>query len=219
VAVFCGRKDTAAKICEDAADLFERTEVYEKPIDVSDVPEVERIATLFGRELGEGAPAARATALGIFPHHASVPHGLRLSIEYAMKVNLIRLVVCTSTLAQGVNLPIKYLIVTSVNQGKDRILVRDFHNLIGRAGRAGMYTEGSVIFADNSISLMTRGNAEDAGAGGERKSCLIPKTRSHQPAVFRKCSSRFFMENVKTKLCGSMSVRYTGSCSPTTTPH
>jgi hypothetical protein len=219
VAVFCGRKDTAAKICEDAADLFERTEVYEKPIDVSDVPEVERIATLFGRELGEGAPAARATALGIFPHHASVPHGLRLSIEYAMKVNLIRLVVCTSTLAQGVNLPIKYLIVTSVNQGKDRILVRDFHNLIGRAGRAGMYTEGSVIFADNSISLMTRGNAEDAGAGGERKSCLIPETRSHQPAVFRKCSSRFFMENVKTKLCGSMSVRYTGSCSPTTTPH
>ena len=151
VAVFCGRKDSAAKICEDAADLFERTEEYEKPIDVSDGPEVERIATLFSRELGEGAPAARATALGIFPHHASVPHGLRLSIEYAMKVSLIRFVVCTSTLAQGVNLPIKYLIVTSVNQGKDRILVRDFHNLIGRAGRAGMYTEGSVIFADNSI--------------------------------------------------------------------
>jgi hypothetical protein len=151
VAVFCGRKDTAAKICEDAADLFERTGEYEEPIDVSDAPEVERISTLFSRELGEGAPSARATALGIFPHHASVPHGLRLSIEYAMKVSLIRFVVCTSTLAQGVNLPIKYLIVTSVNQGKDRILVRDFHNLIGRAGRAGMYTEGSVIFADNSI--------------------------------------------------------------------
>jgi hypothetical protein len=63
----------------------------------------------------------------------------------------VHFVVCTSTLAQGVNLPIKYLIVTGVNQGKDRILVRDFHNLIGRAGRAGMYTEGSVIFADNSI--------------------------------------------------------------------
>lgn len=151
VALFCGRKDTAAKICEDAADLFERTDGFDKPLDVSDANEVEEIAALLARNLGEGAPASRAAALGIFPHHASVPHGLRLSIEYAMKVNLVRFVVCTSTLAQGVNLPIKYLIVTGVNQGKDRILVRDFHNLIGRAGRAGMYTEGSVIFADNSI--------------------------------------------------------------------
>jgi len=151
VALFCGRKDTAAKICEDAADLFERTEEYDEPLHVSDAEEVAKIASLFAREFGEAAPAARAAALGIFPHHASVPQGLRLSIEYAMKVSLVRFVVCTSTLAQGVNLPIKYLIVTGVNQGKDRILVRDFHNLIGRAGRAGMYTEGSVIFADNSI--------------------------------------------------------------------
>jgi helicase len=59
--------------------------------------------------------------------------------------------VCTSTLAQGVNLPIRYLIVTGVYQGADRILVRDFHNLLGRAGRAGMHTEGSVIFADTKV--------------------------------------------------------------------
>jgi len=58
---------------------------------------------------------------------------------------------CTSTLAQGVNLPIRYLIVTSVYQGMERIKVRDFHNLIGRAGRAGMHTEGSILFADPVI--------------------------------------------------------------------
>lgn len=151
VALFCGRKDTAAKVCEAAADLFERTRRFDAPLDVSNTDEVTKLAALFSRELGEFASAARAAALGIFPHHASVPHGLRLSIEYAMKIRLVRFVVCTSTLAQGVNLPIKYLIVTGINQGKDRILVRDFHNLIGRAGRAGMHTEGSVIFADNSI--------------------------------------------------------------------
>jgi hypothetical protein len=89
--------------------------------------------------------------LGIFPHHASVPNGLRLSVEFSMKASLISFVVCTSTLAQGVNLPIRYLIVTGVYQGGDRILVRDFHNLIGRAGRAGMHTEGSIIFADTKV--------------------------------------------------------------------
>jgi helicase len=151
VALFCGRKDTAAKICEDAVAVAARGVELASPAAVSDANEVAKIAALFGRQMGEAAPVSRSAALGIFPHHASVPHGLRLSIEFAMKASLIKFVVCTSTLAQGVNLPIKYLIVTSVNQGKDRILVRDFHNLIGRAGRAGMHTEGSVIFADNAV--------------------------------------------------------------------
>jgi hypothetical protein len=62
-----------------------------------------------------------------------------------------KVVFCTSTLAQGVNLPIKYLIVTGIYQGKEQIKVRDFHNLIGRSGRAGKYTEGSIIFADIDI--------------------------------------------------------------------
>lgn len=151
VALFCGRKDTAAGICEDAANLFARTRVFDPPADVSDADEVGKITSLFSAQFGEGAPATRSAALGIFPHHASVPQGLRLSIEHAMKTSLIRFVVCTSTLAQGVNLPIRYLVVTGVHQGRDRILVRDFHNLIGRAGRAGMHSEGSVIFADNAI--------------------------------------------------------------------
>ena len=68
-----------------------------------------------------------------------------------MRKNLVRFVVCTSTLAQGVNLPIRYLIVTSVYQGTDRIKVRDFHNLIGRAGRAGLHTEGSILFSDPMV--------------------------------------------------------------------
>lgn len=151
VALFCGRKDTAAKICEDAAAMSARGMDLTGPAAVSDHNEVAKIAALFGRQMGAAAAVTRSAALGIFPHHASVPHGLRLSIEFAMKGSLIKFVVCTSTLAQGVNLPIKYLIVTSVNQGKDRILVRDFHNLIGRAGRAGMHAEGSVIFADNAV--------------------------------------------------------------------
>jgi superfamily II DNA/RNA helicase len=151
VAIFCGRRDTAAKICASAVDLFERTEEFQRPANRSDRLEVERLTSLFEQHLGGGAAATRAASLGIFPHHGSVPHGMRLAVEYAMKANLIHFVVCTSTLAQGVNLPIRYLIVTGVYQGADRILVRDFHNLLGRAGRAGMHTEGSVIFADTKV--------------------------------------------------------------------
>lgn len=43
-------------------------------------------------------------------------------------------------------MPLKYLIVTSTRQGDEQILVRDFHNLMGRAGRAGLWSNFSDIF-------------------------------------------------------------------------
>lgn len=151
IAVFCGRKSTAASVCEKAVDIIERGAPLALPSDFSDAQEVERLTHLHVENLGADAPASQSAAHGIFSHHGNTPHGIRLAVEHAMRDDLVRFVVCTSTLAQGVNLPIRYLIVTSVYQGMERIKVRDFHNLIGRAGRAGMHTEGSILFADPVI--------------------------------------------------------------------
>jgi len=151
IAVFCGRKSTAASVCEKAVDIIERGAPLALPSDFSDAQEVARLTHLHIENLGADAPASQSAAHGIFSHHGNTPHGIRLAVEHAMRDDLVRFVVCTSTLAQGVNLPIRYLIVTSVYQGMERIKVRDFHNLIGRAGRAGMHTEGSILFADPVI--------------------------------------------------------------------
>jgi len=151
VAVFCGKKDSVTTVCRRAVDIFDRGAKLPKPIDVSDAAEVEKLRSLSEAHLGPDAVATNAALLGIFAHHADTPQGLRLSIEHAMKVGLAKFVVCTSTLAQGVNFPLKYLIVTSTRQSAESIMVRDFQNLMGRAGRAGMHTEGSVIFATPSI--------------------------------------------------------------------
>jgi hypothetical protein len=129
------------------------------PVAVSDGPEVARLASLYGRNLGTGAAAARAAEIGAFTHHGNTPHGVRLAVEHAIKEGLGKFVLCTSTLAQGVNLPVRYLIVTTAQQGGEKIKVRDFHNLMGRAGRSGMHTEGSVLFANPEV-YDTRGGAE-----------------------------------------------------------
>src|SRR5690606_25104964 len=110
-----------------------------------------RMKTLVEGHFGELAVISRAASFGVFVHHGTTPHGLRLSIEYAMQLGRINFVACTSTLAQGVNLPIRYLIVTGIHQGAEKIKVRDFQNLIGRAGRSGMHTEGLVIFSDPEV--------------------------------------------------------------------
>lgn len=150
-AVFCGRKDTASGLAERAVDIYRRGCRLPPPAIASNPHEVQRVAFLASLHFGADSVLARAASLGIFVHHGTTPQGLRLSVEHAMQQELIKLVICTSTLAQGVNLPIRYLVVSGVNQGADQIKTRDFQNLIGRAGRAGMHTEGLVVFADPRV--------------------------------------------------------------------
>ena len=160
VSIFCGVKSTATSICEKAIDVFERSKLLRPPTEYSEENEVKRLAYLHEKNLGIEATATKAAALGIFSHHGNTPHGIRLAVEHAMRANHIHFIVCTSTLAQGVNLPIRYLIVAGVYQGTERIKVRDFHNLIGRAGRAGMHTEGSILFADPKVFDKRRNRRE-----------------------------------------------------------
>lgn len=150
VAIFCGRKDTASGMAARAVEVYERGFAIPAPSTSANADELRRMKNLIDGHFGEQAIASRAASLGVFVHHGTTPHGLRLSIEHAMQQGRINFVACTSTLAQGVNLPIRYLIVSGIYPGAERIKVRDFQNLIGRAGRSGMHTEGLVIFSDPS---------------------------------------------------------------------
>lgn len=151
VAIFCGLKATVTKICEAVVDAYERNLPLPGPLAVSNQEEINKLAMLYSANLGADASVTRAATLGVMSHNNNTPHGVRLAVEHAMKEGDAAFIVCTSTLAQGVNLPIKYLIVTSVYQAGEEIKVRDFHNLIGRAGRAGMHVEGTILFADPKI--------------------------------------------------------------------
>jgi POLQ-like helicase len=151
VAVFCGRKSTASKLAERAVEVYAREVSLSAPSAVSDPQEMLRLGRLAERHFGSNAALTRAAQLGVFVHHGATPHGIRLAIEHAMQTNQARFVVCTSTLAQGVNLPIRYLIVSGIHQAGTRIKVRDFQNLMGRAGRSGMHTEGLIIFSDAQV--------------------------------------------------------------------
>jgi superfamily II DNA/RNA helicase len=151
VAIFCGRKSSVTKICEKLLEIIQRGFYLDISNLVSDSKEVERLTQLYIFNIGDDSIAAQSTKLGIFSHHNNIPHGIRIAVEYAMHENMIKFVVCTSTLAQGVNLPIRYLIIPSYNQGGENIKTRDFHNLIGRVGRAGMHTEGSILFTNPEI--------------------------------------------------------------------
>ncbi len=156
VAIYVHRKDWLSKMLQEMIDVIDNIPEISKPSIYCDSDEIKKILNIVKRNMGEQELLYHAIKYGIFPHHTSIPEGIRNSIEFAAHESLIKIIVCTSTLAQGVNLPIKYLFVTTNQQGDGYFKIRDFHNFIGRVGRAGKLTEGSIIFTDTNLKKNTK---------------------------------------------------------------
>lgn len=113
------------------------------------LPVMQYLETEYGRDwIG-----TRALHVGAVLHHGDIPQETREVVEGLLRQGHVRLAICTSTLAEGVNLPIRTLVLYSVQRrGKEgraeNPLARDIKNLVGRAGRAGATTKGLVICAN-----------------------------------------------------------------------
>lgn len=147
-AIFANRTSTVLTAINRIIELRDRGCLLAEIKGNSDGKEMSRLAQLMSDYYGEQHPYTIACYLGVVPHYSNLPNGLRLAVEHACRNKALRLVVCTSTLAQGVNIPIKYLFMTSFMVARNSMRIRSFQNLMGRTARSGMYTEGSVIVTD-----------------------------------------------------------------------
>lgn len=98
-------------------------------------------------ELGEDAVELRAARAGIVCHSNRLTPQVRLALEHLMRAKAPRIIIATTTLAQGVNVGVSSVIVASPYTGKEPIDKRDFWNICGRAGRAFVDGEGKVLYA------------------------------------------------------------------------
>ena len=150
-AIFANRTSTVLTVINRIIELKDRGYDLVGIKRNSDDEEMKRLAQLMSDYYGEQHPYTIACHLGVVPHYSNLPNGLRLAVEHAFRGKNLRLVVCTSTLAQGVNIPIKYLFMTSFMVARNSMQIRSFQNLMGRTARSGMYTEGSVIVTDPQL--------------------------------------------------------------------
>lgn len=161
-AIFANRIRTVQTIIERIYELKKRGYNLSEIEKSCNREEMSRLAQLVADYYGEQHPYTLACYLGVVPHYSNLPNGIRLAIEYAFRSGELRFVVCTSTLAQGVNIPIKYLFMTSFRVARSSMQIRSFQNLIGRTARSGMYTEGSIIVTDPQI-FDERSNRRNGG--------------------------------------------------------
>ncbi len=112
----------------------------------------EKLTQLVIAHYGDSDPLVYGCSAGVLPHYGALFGSLRLVVESLMISGSARCVACTSTLAEGVNLPIKYLLISGVRQSSRKLSARVFHNLLGRTARAGKHSSGTVIMIGNSAS-------------------------------------------------------------------
>lgn len=115
---------------------------------VADQDEMSKIKEFVSYQLGNGHLFCTALMYGFAFHHGDIPQDLREKIERAYDRGIFRLIISNTTLAEGVNLPIKTIVVAYAmdqsNQGK-YLPNNRLKNIIGRVGRAGRERYGTII--------------------------------------------------------------------------
>jgi hypothetical protein len=79
---------------------------------------------------------------GIGLHHGHLSRAARAAVETAARRRLLRCVVCTSTLLEGIDFPTRSVIAAYPPEKMGRPEIARMRNLAGRAGRGGLFTSG-----------------------------------------------------------------------------
>lgn len=100
-------------------------------------------------ELGTNFPLVRYLDRRIGVHHSGLPEEIKNLMEWLMEEGLLRILVATSTIAQGVNFPVSGILMSSYSYPYKLMPHRDFWNLLGRAGRIDQPALGVIGIAVN----------------------------------------------------------------------
>ena len=102
-----------------------------------------RFTTKFGQTL------SRLVRHGVGVHHAGMLPKYRRLVEQLTQAGLLKVVCGTDTLGVGINVPIRTVMMTSLAKYDGtrtrHLRAREFHQVAGRAGRAGFDTAGLVV--------------------------------------------------------------------------
>src|SRR5664279_246162 len=121
-------------------------------INVCTREEKDAIAALIGGfrfSSGFGKTLSRLVRHGIGVHHAGMLPKYRRLVEQLAQAGFLKVIAGTDTLGVGINVPIRTVVFTALSKFDGtrvrHLRAREFHQIAGRAGRAGYDTSGTVV--------------------------------------------------------------------------
>ncbi len=121
-------------------------------INVCTREEKDAIADLIGGfrfTSGFGTTLSRLVRHGIGVHHAGMLPRYRRLVETLAQAGLLKVICGTDTLGVGINVPIRTVLFSALGKYDGtrtrQLKAREFHQIAGRAGRAGFDTAGTVV--------------------------------------------------------------------------
>ncbi len=142
------KTEAEAGRCAAELDLVREDAEARQSIDVA-VAETLAQLTPEARELPQVLSLVHLLSRGVAFHHAGLLPGLKVLVETLFAQGVLGAVFATETLALGVNMPARSVIIpqlTKFDGATHRPLTgREFQQLIGRAGRRGMDIAGNAV--------------------------------------------------------------------------
>ena len=161
VMLYCSMKDGSRGCIKHAEQLLDLLgqHVFKKPSSfVQDTDWLSKISEYCTYQLGDKYRLTQCIKEGFAYHHGQMPQDLRELIENSIARKSIQLVVCTKTLSEGINMPIKTAVLANITNPADgsfrkSLELRDLKNIVGRVGRAGKESYGLVIVPYNGSNI------------------------------------------------------------------
>ena len=149
VLVFCAQTNFVDSVAAALLDRVGLARLTGEPIPPHFEHSPNSRSTLLAREWLGDRPITSWLTSGIGVHYGLLPDALRTAVESDVRERRLNVLIATNTLAQGVNLPFRSVVIHSSSRygddGRNRISARDYWNIAGRAGRAGEETDGLVV--------------------------------------------------------------------------
>lgn len=153
VMLYCSMKDGprgCVKHAEEVLNMLNK-HVFKIPSSfVQDGDWLSKVAEYCAYQLGDNFRLTQCVKEGFAYHHGQMPQDLRELIETSIARKALHLVVCTKTLSEGINMPIKTAVLANITNPADgtfkkSLELRDLKNIVGRVGRAGKESYGLVL--------------------------------------------------------------------------
>ncbi len=123
-------------------DLFERG--YLETL-LDDPASIDRALEVGQEWLGDDHPAVLCLKAGVAVHHGRLPNPFLRELEILLAQGVLKVIVASPTLSQGLNLNAAVLLVPALYRSAKIITGEEFANVAGRAGRAFVDVEGLII--------------------------------------------------------------------------